>query len=355
MQTPPALQRPRPERQREILLVASLIVLGLLAIRLADVLLMAFAAVLVAVLLQAVAEPLQSKAGLNRTLALVLSVLTITGAIACALWVFGREAERQFASLTDLLPRAWNELQLRLNSSPIGAALLRDLQGWSGMAWFLELGPRFAAQAAGALTGSVIVLFAGLYLAFHPRSYVEGGLLLFPQRMRPRAREVLAAVFDALKRWLLGQLFSMLLVGLTTGAGLALIGAPSAVALGVIAGIAQFVPVIGPMAAVVPGLLVSLEAGPRTFFEAALVYLAASQLEANVITPLVLRRLAQLPMAVTLFAVLAMGVLLGPLGVLFATPLAVVCYVLVKMVYIEGVLGEQSTAGPTICSARSPE
>jgi len=109
------------------------------------------------------------------------------------------------------------------------------------------------------------------------------------------------------------------------------------------------------MAAVVPGLLVSLEAGPRTFFEAALVYLAASQLEANVITPLVLRRLAQLPMAVTLFAVLAMGVLLGPLGVLIATPLAVVCCVLVKMVYIEGVLGEQSTAGPTICSAGSPE
>lgn len=69
----------------------------------------------------------------------------------------------------------------------------------------------------------------------------------------------------------------------------------------------------------------------------------SAQLEANLITPLVLRQLAQLPMAVTLFAVLAMGVLLGPLGVLFATPLSVVAYVMVRMIYVEGVLGETLT------------
>ena len=48
------------------------------------------------------------------------------------------------------------------------------------------------------------------------------------------------------------------------------------------------------------------------------------------VTPLLLRQMVELPMAVTLFAVLAMGVLLGPLGVLFATPLAVVAYVVVR-------------------------
>ena len=76
---------------------------------------------------------------------------------------------------------------------------------------------------------------------------------------------------------------------------------------------------------------------------AVVVYLVSAQVEANVITPLVLRQLAQLPIAVTLFAVPAMGVLLGPLGVLFATPLAVVAYVWVRLVYVEGVLGEHLT------------
>jgi predicted PurR-regulated permease PerM len=72
-----------------------------------------------------------------------------------------------------------------------------------------------------------------------------------------------------------------------------------------------------------------------------LVYLAAAQFEANIITPLILRQMAELPMAVSLFAVLGMGILLGPLGVLFATPLAVTVHVLVTKLYLEGVLGER--------------
>lgn len=329
-----------PPSGRSLVLVAVLIVTGLVVARLADVILMAFGAVLVAVLLQALAEPLQRFGWLSRTVALGLAVLVVVASTSLALWVFGREAEAQFASLSELLPDAWTEFQALLGRSPVGEILLRDLRALDGGGWLLELGPRLAAQAAGALAGTVIVLFAGLYLAFHPRSYTEGALLLLPRQARPRAREVLSETFIALKRWLLGQLFSMVLVGMTTGVGLALVGVPSAAALAVISGLGQFVPVVGPMAAVVPGLLVSLAEGPETFLWALAVYLGAAQLEANVITPLILRRLAQLPMAVTLFAVLAMGVLLGPLGVLFATPLALVAYVLVKMIYVEGILGE---------------
>jgi predicted PurR-regulated permease PerM len=276
-----------------------------------------------------------------------VAVALISLALGLMLWIFGQQAEAQLAGLSELLPRAWRDLHQRLGGSPLGAVVLRELDGWSRAGgWLVGLGPRLAAGAGAAAAGTVIVLFAGLYLAYHPHSYVKGLLLLFPQSVRARTAEVLAASYTALKQWLIGQMFSMVLVGVTTGIGLALAGVPSPVALGMIAGLGQFVPVVGPMAATIPGLLAGLAAGPETFAWAAVVYLGAAQLEANVFTPLILRQMAQLPMALTLFAVLAMGVLLGPLGVLFATPLAVVTYVFIKMVYVEGVIG-RSQAPPT--------
>lgn len=326
--------------QHNVVLVAAIIGLALLSIRLANVILMAFGAVLVAVLLQAIAEPLHRRLGLRRPLALTLAVVVVVVCVAATVWIFGRQAEAQFIALNDVLPRAWNELDTRLSSTPFGGAALAKLEQWRGFEWLVSLGPKLAADAAGGLAGTIIVLFAGLYLAYHPASYVDGVLMLFPRPRRERARQVLDQIHRALRQWLVGQLCSMALVGVTTGIGLAVVGVPSAAALGLIAGIGQFVPVIGPMVAPLPGLLVALEAGPQTLLWAGLVYLVSAQLEANLITPLVLRQLAQLPMAVTLFAVLAMGVLLGPLGVLFATPLAVVAYVLVRMIYVEGVLGE---------------
>ncbi len=326
--------------RHNVILVAIIVGLALLAIRLADVILMAFGAVLVAVLLHAIAEPLHRGLRLRRPMALTLAVVVVVACVAAAVWTFGRQAEAQFIALNDVLPRAWSELQARLSSTPFGGAALAELEQWRGFAWLVSLGPKLAADTAGGLAGTIIVLFAGLYLAYHPGSYVGGVLMLFPRPRRERARQVLDQIHRALRQWLVGQLCSMALVGVTTGIGLAVVGVPSAAALGLIAGIGQFVPVIGPMVAPLPGLLVALEAGPQTLLWAGLVYLVSAQLEANLITPLVLRQLAQLPMAVTLFAVLAMGVLLGPLGVLFATPLAVVVYVFVRMVYVEGVLGE---------------
>jgi len=339
---PPTDTAPRPSALVHAVLVAAAIVGGvLLLVRLADVLLMAFGAVLVAVLLNAVAGPIRRVTGLGRLAALTAAVALIVLAIAAMTWVFGSQAEIQLASLSDLLPRTWLRLQARIAGSPLGGLVLSEVNVWSSASrWLMDVGSRLAANAAAAAAGTVIVFFAGLYLAYHPQSYLQGVLRLVPGAARGRTAEVLAASHEELKHWLLGQLFSMALVGATTGVGLALAGVPSPLALGIIAGLGQFVPVVGPMAAAVPGLLAALAAGPETFAWAALVYVVAAQFEANLVTPLVLRQMAQLPMAVTLFAVLAMGILLGPLGVLFATPLAVVIYVVVKMVYVEDMLGE---------------
>lgn len=335
-------QLPAPSLLTVVIAVGGL----LLLLQLVDVLLLVFGAILVAVLLHALAAPLQDRLRLPRPVALAIAVAVLVVGVGAAAWVFGRQALDQLGALVELLPRAWRELEQRLSIDPLGQLVLAQLNGVEAPHDLLmRMAPRLTADFASGAVSAVIVLFAGLYLAFHPQTYFRGALRLIPGSMRPRAQEVLETSNQSLRRWLVGQVISMLLIGATTTLGLWLVGVPTPIGLGLLSGVGQFVPVVGPMAAAVPGLVLALTDGPQTFAWAALVYIGASQLEANLITPLVLRQMVELPMAVTLFAVLAMGLLLGPLGVLFATPLAVVAYVAIKMLYVEGLLGERPPSG----------
>ncbi|MDR3510411.1 MAG: AI-2E family transporter [Caulobacteraceae bacterium] len=323
-----------------VLTAAALALAAFLVARLSDVFMMAFGAVLVAVVLHAFAGPLSRRTRLGRKTALTVVVVLVLAALGGSVWVFGRAAQDQLANLTDLLPRVWRTLNERFGDSQPGSGVLHQFASqWAGGGWIMGFGQRMAGQVTAAVAATVIVAFAGLYLAYNPGSYLSGALLLLPPRARPRAKAVADRVYESLRQWLLAQFASMLLVGLTTGLGLFLVGVPSAFALGLIAGLGQFVPVVGPLAATVPGLLAAAGLGVDTFIWAAVVYLAGSQFEANLVTPFMLRQMAQLPMALTLFAVLAMGVLFGALGVLFATPLAVVAYVAVQMLYVEPMNG----------------
>lgn len=335
-----------------VLQAAALVTAGLLIWRLADVLLLAFGAVLVAVLLHALAEPLTRRLRVPRALALTVAVAGLSAAIGGAVWLFGQQIVLQAATLGDLLPKAWTALQAPLSASPLGAYVLDDLQRLrhaDGLV--VQTASRLARTSLAAAAATVIVLFCGLYLAFHPATYLGGVVRLIPPAGRARAAQVLAACGEALNRWLLGALASMLLVGGSVGLGLWWVGVPSPLALGVLAGLAQFVPVIGPWAATLPGLILAAAQGPQTFAWAVAIYLGSSQFEANVVTPFLLRQMVELPMGLTLFAVLAMGVLFGPLGVLFATPLAVVAYVVVRHLYVEDLLGDRPPEPPALHAA----
>ena len=324
------------------LIVVCAAVIGLLVFKLADVLLLGFAAVLVAILIHAVARPFRMLGRIHSRLPLVAAVATLAAAAAIFISALGAQVEAQLAALGNLLPQAWATAKATLAGSWLGREALETLDGWDGLrAAALDLAPQLTVSAFTALVSVIIVLFAGLYLAFHPQSYLDGALHLVPRPFRREVERVLYACYFAIRRWLAGQLISMLLVGVTIGLGFWAIGLPSPLALGMVAGVAQFVPVIGPMAAAVPGLLLAFAVGPQTLGWTALVYFGATQLEANLFSPLILRQMVETPMAVTLFAVLAMGLLLGPLGALLATPLAVVTYVALKTAYVNGFLARR--------------
>jgi len=327
---------------RRVLIVAAVGALALLLWFVVDILLLVFGAVLVAVLLRALAEPIARRTPLSDGWALAAATFALLVAVGLAGWLFGAEVRAQVAELAERLPEAWRTFQERLGASEFGQRLVSRAEDAAPGAGSVVSGfASVLASFVGGLADFLLIVVGGLYLAAQPGLYRRGVLLLFPA---DGPRESIAGALDAsgaaLRLWLLGQLVAMAFLFVLTGLGLWAIGLPAALALALLAGLAQFVPLIGPILAAIPALLIALSEGWQIALWTLLLYAAIQQVESNVITPLVQRQAVSLPPAVTLFAVVAFGLLFGPLGVLFATPLAVVVMVAVKTLWVRETLGE---------------
>jgi predicted PurR-regulated permease PerM len=161
---------------------------------------------------------------------------------------------------------------------------------------------------------------------------------LVPEERRGQLWSAFEASGTALKLWLKAQLLTMLLVGTVTGIGLWLIGVPSWFALALLAALLEFVPYVGPIAAAVPAILIAASVDPQTALLTIGLYILVQQLEGYVFSPLMQQWAVDLPGALLLFSLLACGTLFGAIGIIFAAPLTVVLFVLVKKLYVREAL-----------------
>jgi predicted PurR-regulated permease PerM len=330
----------RAEYVWRLLIAALIVVMLVVAWLLLDLLLLLFGAVLMAVLLQAVAEVLSARTRLPPRWSLVLTVLGLAAILVSVGWAFGTEVRTQMEGLSSRLGEAWRPLEARIAANATGREVLRSIEaaiiGPTGAGYVT----RAAVLLTNAIAGFILVVVGGIYLAAQPKLYRKGVLLLFPRAFRAEAGHTLDLSARALRHWLLGQLAIMLIVGTLTGLGAWLIGLPSALALGIIAAVLEFIPYLGPILTAVPAVLLGLAIGPETALASLGLVFVVQQLEGYVITPLVQREAVTLPPALTLFALLATGLLFGPLGLLFSAPLTVVAYVAVGELYVRRTLGE---------------
>jgi predicted PurR-regulated permease PerM len=332
---------------RRVLVVVAVVALALFLWRIIDALLLAFGAILFAVLLRTLARPLRGRAGLPDAYAIPLVTVALILLLSGVFWLAGSEVQLQIAEVWQRLPRSWEEVRAQLGSTPLAARAVEGVRSASpDIQSMLAQATGMASSALGALGNLVLVLFGGVYLAVQPRLYHEGAAKLVPPPTRESARGTLEACGVALRRWLLGQFIAMAITAVLTTTGLWLIGLPGYLALGLLAALAEFVPVLGSILAAVPALLLATTQGPEMVLWTLLVYVAVQQFQGNLITPLVTREFVQLPPALTLFAIFAFGLVLGPLGVLFAAPLAVVAFVAVKRLWVRETLGEDPESLP---------
>jgi predicted PurR-regulated permease PerM len=197
----------------------------------------------------------------------------------------------------------------------------------------------------GAIAGLVLVIFIAMYVGAAPGLYREGILHLVPHRSRERASEVVDTLGTTLRQWLVARLIAMVLIGVITGGVLALLKIPGAAALGLMAGLLEFVPFFGPIAAAVPAIGVALLESPQKALYVVILYLIVQQLEGNVITPLLLEKRLDIPPILTVVTVAALGVVFGVIGMLIAEPLLAAVLVTTKMLYVTDVVGDDIKVG----------
>lgn len=323
---------------RRLFLGLLVIGLALLLWQVRYILVLAFGAVLLAVILRSAVHSLHRRLHIPENIALAISVLLGIGMIAGMLFLFGAQIARQAQTIATALPDALAQVRAFAAQLGIGGWVDQQLERFTGGdAISGDLGGMLMNVGDG-ITNLVILLVGGVFLAARPRLYRTGFIKLMPPDVRATAGSALNDCEAALRLWFKGRLLAMVGVGLLTGFGLWLIGIPSYLALGLLAGLLEIIPFFGPILAAIPGILLALLVSPTHALMAAALYLVIQQAEGNLITPIIQHHAVELPPAVLLFSLLIFGLLFGLVGILLAEPLTVAVFVLVKKLYVQGAL-----------------
>lgn len=312
----------------------ALVTLALFLWKIAPVLMLGFAGMVLAMVVRTASEPLARRLPINNTGAVAIVFALFLVLLLGLAYFFGKHIAQQATELWDAMKSAAEKVQGKLGETPIGSWVVDNAGGAADPAAMAKV-LKGTVTVFGGVADLILVLFLALYFAVDPSTYRNGFLMLLPQKARARVGSALDDSGRALRAWLMGQLVSMVLVGLLTGIGLWIAGVPLAIPLAFLSAILDFVPFIGPLVAAVPGILVAFSQGPEIAVYAALVYFGVQFLEGNVIMPVVQRWAVHLPPVLGLLSIVAFGLVFGLMGVLFAMPLTVVAVVLVQRLWVE--------------------
>ena len=193
----------------------------------------------------------------------------------------------------------------------------------------------FLSQTVAIVGGLMLIIFMAIYIGAEPTVYRRGVMLLFPLRVRGKASDVLDAVATVLRKWLVTQLIAMVTIGTVTTIALLILRVKAAFALGLLAGLFEFIPTVGPLLSAVPAIAMGFIDSPEKALTVALVYWGIQFLENNLLIPLLMKGGVNVPPVVTIIGQALLTILFGFLGLMVAVPLMAAVIVAVRMLYVE--------------------
>jgi predicted PurR-regulated permease PerM len=322
---------------KRTIIVAIVVLVPLLIWLLFDVVLVLVGSILICVLLQLVSEPF-TRWKLPRALALAISGLIIFGAFGGAGYLFGTQIGSELQDVVSRADTAIRDITASMQQSDFGKMLLSHLAGGNlSVTAFVSSAFSVSTTLVG---GAVITVIAGFYFAAEPDVYRSGLGRFFPRRLRAEVYETTGDIAAALRLWLIGQLIEMLVIGIVSAFAVWQIGLQSPLALGVIAGMAEFIPYVGPIIASVPAVLVATTDGLHAVLWTIAAYLLIHQLEGEILAPLIQRRMVYIPPALMLLGIITISSAFGAAAIIFAAPIVVIVFVAINKLYLREALGE---------------
>ncbi|MEH2339091.1 AI-2E family transporter [Nostoc sp.] len=314
-----------------------------------EVLLLVFAAVVLATTLNRLAKRFQ-RSGMKRGFAVLLSVAIFFAGIVGFFWLIVPPFAQQFQELTYRVPQGFGRFNSWLDGlrTRIPTELIPYIPDLNSLIQQAQpIANRVLGNSFAFVSGSLeivlkvllVLVLTGMTLA-NPVAYRKVFVRLFPSFYRRRVEGILDQCEVSLGGWVIGALIAMGVVGLMSVIGLSVLGVKAALALGVLAGFLNLIPNLGPTLSVVPAMAIALLDEPWKAVAVLILYFFIQQAESNFITPIVMAHQVSLLPAVTLISQLFFVTFFGFLGLFLALPLTVVAKIWVQEVLIKDVLDQ---------------
>lgn len=297
-------------------------------------LLLTFAGLLFAVFLRTITGWIERVTRLSSMFSYFIT-LVLLGCLAAGVGFFiVPHLSSRLSQISESLPQSMHRLEQPLLQRPWGRDLIGEVKKIRAQAGVGSELPKMASAVMDGVVDIILILAIGFFAALNPRGYREGTLILIPESRRAKLRHLFQTLRRQLRWWLFGQMFAMLVLGVGCSIGLWILGVQLHWTLGLITGIAVFVPYVGTVAAGVPAVLMGLQKSPATAIYVLIFYTVLHVVEGYLLTPFIQKRAVRLPPALTLLSQFLMWNIAGVLGVAMAAPLTSTVLALVKESYL---------------------
>jgi predicted PurR-regulated permease PerM len=311
-----------------LLVIATLLGVGLIYV-LRDILLLVFLAFIMASALGPLLRSLQ-RHRIPQALSLAGTFLILVGTLIGVGFLIipqlVHQLELLFGNLPYLTGRAieivagsnFNTGQIEASTRYVEDFLAGRIASLSSSALQVGLG------VVSGLISAVTLLALSFYMVVERPKIFEAIALFLPHRNYLRVRKVFERIEEKLGMWLRGQLLLGVIVGTASAIGLQVLGLPFVLPLAIIAGVCELIPIVGPIIAAVPAVIIALTINPTLAIGVIILYVVVQQLESQLIVPKVMERAVGLNPLLIILSLLAGGALLGTFGAIIAVPVAVV-------------------------------
>ncbi len=316
-------------RASAIIGLICVLILAVLAIK---IVLLAFAALLLSILLSTVADWIHPRLGIRPNSAAVLVVVLLCTITVAGIWMFGVSMAGQLEKLSDGVAQAQDQLWEQAQK-----------YDWSRRLWprareqgeeaFVSNATIAVATAVQGVAATIFVLFLALYLSLERDRYWNAVIRFIPTKKRRKAVASMEAITHALRWWILGQMISMVVVAVVTTIGLLALDVPLPFTLGCITGVLNFIPNVGAILSALLAGGLALTKGASVLLSVLLLYVVIQSLEGYILTPFIQKQTVHLPPALTIFVQALMSIWIGALGLALAAPATVVALVLTRSLY----------------------